>query len=61
LGACDIGIELLEPELQLVGIQPLGATAKLAALEPSDDEAKLLDLAIALLHTSRHIAYDLVE
>jgi hypothetical protein len=41
-GPADIGIEFLEPEVQLPRIKPLRATTELASPELADDEAELV-------------------
>src|SRR5258705_8655147 len=42
----DIGLEVFEAELQLVVVKPLGAPAKLAALQLLNDEAETFDLRL---------------
>ena len=43
-----IGVEILEAELQLIVIEPLGAPAELAALQLLDDELEPFDLGLRL-------------
>ena len=43
-----IGVEVFKAELQLIVIEPLGAPAKLAALQLLDDEMEPLDLGLCL-------------
>ena len=42
----DVGVEVVEAELQLVVIQPFGAPAKLAALQLLNDEPEPFDLRL---------------
>jgi hypothetical protein len=37
-------LEIFQAELQLVGVEPLGAAAELAALQLPDQQLELLDL-----------------
>ncbi len=63
-GCCsarNIGVELLEPEPQLIGIEPLRAPPELAALKLPDDETELLDLPVALLHAPCEIVHQLMK
>ena len=57
----DIGVEVVERERQLAGIEPLGAAAELGALEFPDDCLKALDLAVAAFDDCRHVARDAAE
>ena len=57
----SVGIDLLEPDPQLIRIEPFRAPAELTALELSDDETKLLDLALPLLPTCREIVHELMK
>ena len=57
----SIGIDLLEPDPQLIRIEPFRAPAELTALEQSDDETKFLDLALPLVHTRREIVHELMK
>ncbi len=61
LGACNIRIEILETELQLIRIEPFRPTAELATLKLPDDETELLDLPVALLHAPCEIAHELMQ
>ena len=47
--------------MQLVGVEPLGATIKLVALKLVDDEAELLDLAVAPVFLDDQIVHQLVQ
>ena len=46
LGRRDGLLEVLEAELQLVGVEPLRAAAELPALQLPDQEPQLLDLGL---------------
>jgi hypothetical protein len=48
LGPCKIGVEILEAELQLIVIEPLSASAELAALQVLDDKVEPFDLSLRL-------------
>src|SRR5579859_2417765 len=61
LAALDIGVEFLEPEVQLAGIKAFRAAAELAPLELANDETKLLDLAVAPVFLGDQIAHQLVQ
>jgi hypothetical protein len=61
LGACDIRVDLLETELQLIRIEPFRTPAELAALELPDDETELLNLAVPPLHAGRKIVHELMK
>jgi hypothetical protein len=56
LGPCKIGVEILEAELQLIVIEPLSASAKLAALQLLDDKMEPFDLSCASLRLVRSAA-----
>jgi hypothetical protein len=43
---CDVGMEVVEAELQLIVIEPFGAPAKLAALQLLNDEPEAFDLRL---------------
>ena len=60
-GPADIGIEFLEPEVQLPRIKPLRATTELAPPELADDEAELLDLAVSLVLLGDQITHQPVQ
>lgn len=61
LDAPDIGVEVLEAERQLIGVEPLGAATELHALELGDDRLKAFDLVIAGVDQARHVAHQLVQ
>jgi hypothetical protein len=46
--ARKVGTEVFEAELQLIVIKPLGAPAKLAALQLLDDEVEPFDLSLGI-------------
>ena len=54
-------LEILQAELQLVGIELLGATTELAALQPLDQLAKTLDLGISAGQGFGELAYHLLQ
>ena len=49
LGRGDGLLEVFQAKLQLVGVEPLRATAELATLQPPDQEPQLLDLGLSRL------------
>ena len=53
LGCCRGLLEVLQAELQLVGVEPLRAAAELAALQLPDQQPQLLDLGLRRV-TLRH-------
>lgn len=61
LEASNIGVEVFERERKLVGIKLLGTAAELRPLELFDDRLKLLDLPIAALDRSRHVAHETLQ
>src|SRR6266436_8890228 len=42
----DVGVEVVEAELQLVVVEPFGTSAKLAALQLLNDEPEAFDLRL---------------
>jgi len=54
--AGDIAVEIFKPKRQLIGIEALGATAELRALQLLDDGFETLDLAVAMLDRAGNIA-----
>jgi hypothetical protein len=61
LGAPYVRVELVDPELKLVWIQPFRAPAVLTATQLLDDQAELLDLAAASLVVCRQVTNKLVK
>jgi hypothetical protein len=47
--------------MQLVGIEPLRTAAELAALQLADDQAKLIDLTIALILLGEQVTDQLMK
>jgi hypothetical protein len=67
-GARNIGVEIFDAELQLVGIEALGTASELRALELPDNDAKLFDLALRFaqlraisLHRPCHVAHETMQ
>ena len=56
LGCCRGLLEVLQAELQLVGVEPLRAPAELPALQLPDQEPQLLDLGLCRVVLSRRVA-----
>jgi len=48
LGACDIGVEILEPEIELILVETLGPAPERAALQDLDQIAEPVDLGLSL-------------
>ena len=61
LGAADVGIEVLEPERQLIGVEPLGPTSELRTLQLLDDQPELLDLPVAALHVGDEVPHEALQ
>ncbi len=59
--AGDVGIEILDPEGQLIGIEALGAASEPGSLKLFDEALKTSDLVIAGLDDDRHVAYQEVQ
>ena len=57
----DVGIDVLQTERELVGIEAFGRASELHPLELFDDRLKALDLAVAMLDDRRHVAHQLVQ
>ncbi len=60
-GAGDVGIEVLESEGKLVGIEALGAASELRSLKLFDEALKTSDLVIAGLDDDGHVAHQAVQ
>ena len=56
-----IGLQLLEPEGHLVGIEALGAASEPRTLELLDDQAQPVDLDLSLVQCRRHVAHQLLQ
>ena len=59
--AGDIGIEVLDPEGQLIGIEALGAASKLGSLKLFDEALETSDLVVAGLDDGGHVAHQAVQ
>ncbi len=59
--AGDVGTEVLDPEGQLIGIEPLGAASEPGSLKFFDDALKTSDLVITGLDDDGHIAHQEVQ
>jgi hypothetical protein len=59
--AGDIGVEVLESEGQLIGIEALGPASELPSLKLLDEALETVDLVIAGLDNDRHIAHQTVQ
>ncbi len=59
--AGDIGIEVLESEGQLVGIEALGAASELPPLKLFDEALEAFNLVVAGLDGGRHVAHQAVQ
>ena len=59
--AGDVGIEVLESEGKLVGVEALGAAPELPSLKLLDDALKAVNLVVAGPDDSRHIAHQEVQ
>ena len=60
-GAGDIGVEVLEPECQLIVIEALGPTSEPGALKLFDKPLEASDLVVAGLDNHGHVAHQAVE
>jgi hypothetical protein len=58
---CDSLLQVLEPELQLIRIELLGAATKLAALQLLDHRMELLDLGVLRRQGGGKLAYGLLQ
>gem|GEM_PF-4422383 len=61
LDAAHIGVDLVQTEGQLIGMQAFGPAAKLRALKLLDDDLKAFDLAVATLDNTRHVPDNLMQ
>jgi hypothetical protein len=59
--AGDIGAEILDPEGQLIGIEALGPASELPSLKLLDDALETVDLVVAGLDDSCHVAHQAVQ
>lgn len=53
----NVAINIFQPKRQLVGIDALGTTSKLHALELFDDRLKALDLAVPMLDCGDNVVH----
>jgi len=56
LRPCDVGVEVVEAELQLIVVEPFGTPAKLAALQLLNDEPEPFDLRLCLSEIDASVA-----
>jgi hypothetical protein len=61
LGAGGVGIEIFQPEGQLVGIELFGAASELPSLKLFDEAPEAVDLGVAALDDACHIAHQAVQ
>ena len=59
--AGDVGLEVFKGERQLIGIQAFGATPELRPLQLLDDQFEALDLTVAAVDNSGHVADQTVQ
>ena len=59
--AGDVGIEVLESEGELVGVEALGAASKLGSLKLFDEALETSDLVVAGLDNDGHVAHQVVQ
>ncbi len=59
--AGDIGVEVLESEGQLIGIEALGPASELPSLKLLDEALETFDLVVAGLDNDRHVAHQAVQ
>ena len=57
----DIGVEVLDPERQLIGIKALVAASELGSLKLFDEALEMSDLVVAGLDDSCHVAHQVVQ
>ncbi len=57
----NIGVQVFDPEGQLIGIEALGPASELPSLKLLDDTLETLDLVIAGLDNDRHVAHQAVQ
>lgn len=61
LRAGDIGVEIFEPEGELIGIEALAPASEPGALKLLDNTLEAFDFVIAGLDDNRHIAHQAVQ
>jgi hypothetical protein len=59
--AGDIGVEIFQPEGQLIGIEALGAASELPSLKLFDEVLEAFDLVVAALDDGCHVAHQAVQ
>ena len=59
--AGDVGIEVLESEGELVGVEALGAASKLGSLKLFDEALETSDLVVAGLDNDGHVAHQAAQ
>jgi hypothetical protein len=60
-GAGGVGIEVFQPEGQLVGIELLGAASELPSLELFDEAPETIDLGVSVLDDACYVAHQAVQ
>ena len=59
--AGDIGVEILEPKSQLIGIEALGTASEPGSLKLFGEALEAPDLVVAGLDDSGHVAHQAVQ
>ena len=59
--AGDIGIEIFQPEGQLIRVESLGAASELGSLKLFDEALETFDLVVAGLDDGCHVAHQVVQ
>ncbi len=59
--AGDIGVEILEPEGQLIGIEALGPASEPRSPKLPDDTLEAFDLLVAGLDDGHHVVHQVVQ
>ncbi len=59
--AGDIGVQVFEPEGQLIRIEALGAATERTSLKLLDEALEPFDLVVAGLDNDRHVAHQAVQ
>jgi hypothetical protein len=54
--ACQVCVEVVQPQDQLIGIKLFGTPAELSPLKLLDDASETVDLTVAALDHDRHAA-----
>jgi len=59
--ATEVGVQIFKPERELIGIEALGTTAELRALQLLDDGFEALDFGIAMFDSADNIAHQAMQ